>query len=93
MAPVFARSEPHETVWNFMKGRIQERYEDNLHAYDELRAAILAAWKAVEGAFLMELLESMPARCQAVIDTNTRYSFHDHLPHQTAWRIIYVPQH
>jgi hypothetical protein len=59
-----------------MKDWTQERYEDNLHAYNELRAAILAAWEAVDGAFLMGLLESMPARCQAVIDADgmhTRY--------------------
>jgi hypothetical protein len=48
-----------------MKDWIQERYEDNLRAYDEIRAAVLAAWEAVDGAFLMGLLESMPARCGA----------------------------
>ena len=59
-----------------MKDWIQEHYDDNLYTYDELRAAVLAAWEAVDGAFLTELLESMPARCQAVIDANgmhTRY--------------------
>jgi DDE superfamily endonuclease len=67
---------PIKTVWNWMKDWIQERYKDNLRAYDELRAAILAAWEAVDSAFLLGLLESMPARCQAVIDANgmhTRY--------------------
>ena len=42
---------------NWIKDWIQERYEDNLHAYDELWAATLTAWEAVEGVFLMELLE------------------------------------
>jgi transposase len=59
---------PIETVWNWMK--------DELRGYDELRTAILAAWEAVPTAYLTELLEGMPARCQAVIDANgehTRY--------------------
>jgi hypothetical protein len=59
-----------------MKDWIQEGYKDNLRAYDKLRAAILAAWKAVDSALSLGLLESMPARCQAVIDANgmhTRY--------------------
>jgi hypothetical protein len=44
--------------------------------YTRLRAAIIAAWEAVLTAYPLKLLESMPARCQAVIDANgmhTRY--------------------
>ena len=33
---------------------IQEHYDDNLRMNDDLRAAILAAWEAANGAFLME---------------------------------------
>jgi hypothetical protein len=36
----------------------------------------MAAWEAVDGAYLDELLESMTQRCQAVIDadgSHTRY--------------------
>jgi hypothetical protein len=58
------------SFYGFRSFGIQERYKDNLRLYDKLRAAILAAWKAVDGAFLMGLLESMPARCQAVIDAD-----------------------
>jgi transposase len=60
---------PIEMVWNWMKDWIQERY-------DELREAIIAAWDAVPDAYLNQLLEEMPAKCQAVIDANglhTRY--------------------
>ena len=67
---------PIEKVWNWMKDWIQERYDDNLRGYDELREAITAAWNAVPVAYLNELLEEMPARCQAVVDANgmhTRY--------------------
>jgi transposase len=69
-------SSPIETVWNWMKDWIQEHHNNNLRTYDGLRAAILAAWEAVDAAYLLELLQSMPARCQAVIDANgmhTRY--------------------
>jgi transposase len=67
---------PIETVWNWMKDWIQECYDDDLRSYDALRAAINAAWEAVEEDFLLQLLEAMPARCQAVIEANglhTRY--------------------
>jgi hypothetical protein len=53
-----------------MKDWIQERHSDTLHGYDALREAILNAWNAVPDAYLNELLEEMPARCQAVIDAN-----------------------
>jgi hypothetical protein len=59
-----------------MKDWIQEHYDDNLRAYDALREAIVAAWNAVPETYLLKLLESMPARCQAVVDANgmhTRY--------------------
>jgi hypothetical protein len=59
-----------------MKDWIQEHDGDNLRTYNGLRAAILAAWEAVDAAYLLELLQSMPARCQAVINANrmhTRY--------------------
>ncbi len=44
--------------------------------YDALREAIQVAWNAVPESYLLELLKSMSARCQAVIDANgmhTRY--------------------
>ena len=48
----------------------------NLRSSDAAREAILAAWTAVPQTFLSELLQSMPATCQAVINVNgiqTRY--------------------
>ncbi len=51
-------------------------YDDSLTQYDALRAAIVAAWNAVPEIYLAELLKSMSARRQAVIDANgqhTRY--------------------
>jgi hypothetical protein len=59
-----------------MKDWIQDRFDDKLYEYGALRAAVLAAWEAVDERYLNELLESMPQRCQEVIDANgshTRY--------------------
>ena len=67
---------PIEMVWNWMKDWIQERYSDDLHTYDQLRAAIIAAWDAVPQSYLLELLESMPARCQAVIQANGSHTMY-----------------
>jgi hypothetical protein len=57
-----------------MKDWIQERYNDNLRGYDQLRTAITEAWNAVPESYLLELLESMPARCQAVIDADGKHT-------------------
>jgi DDE superfamily endonuclease len=65
---------PIETVWNWMKDWIQDRYDDELRGYDELRAAIVAAWEAVPAVYLSELLEQMPTCCQAVIDANGEHT-------------------
>jgi transposase len=67
---------PIETLWNWMKDWIQNTYGDDVHGYDAIRRAVTAAWDAVPDELLAELIESMPARCQAVIDANgmhTRY--------------------
>lgn len=50
-----------------MKDWIKDRYDDDLHGYDELRRAITEAWKAVPESYLLELFESMHKRCQVVI--------------------------
>lgn len=58
-----------EMVWNWMKDWIQERYpDDHKLSYDALREVVRAAWDAVPERFLKGLIESMQARCQAVID-------------------------
>ncbi len=65
---------PIEHVWNKMKDWIQERWEDSLHSHDELRAAISAAWEAIEESYLEELLSTMHDRCQAVIDADGKHT-------------------
>lgn len=67
---------PIEKLWNWMKDWIQDRYDDTLRSYDALRIAIKEAWDAVPADYLKELIEEMPARCQAVRDAggmHTRY--------------------
>ena len=68
---------PIEMVWNWMKDWIQEHYpNDNELSYNLLREVVRAAWDAVPETFLKDLIESMPARCQAVIDAcggHTKY--------------------
>lgn len=66
---------PIETVWNAMKDWIQENYTEKL-SYDQLRGAVMAAWDQISEQFLDDLVNLMPARCEAVILANgmhTRY--------------------
>ena len=52
-----------------MKDWIQDHYSqaDKL-SYDALRKAVREAWDVVTPEQLNELINEMPARCQAVID-------------------------
>jgi len=62
---------PIEAVWNIMKDWIQEHYGDqDKLSYNTLRNAVREAWDAVTPEQLDELIGSMPARCQAVIDAD-----------------------
>jgi hypothetical protein len=62
---------PIETCWNWMKDYIEDKYGlEEKPWYDNLRVYVNEAWEALPNDFLQELLASMPARCQAVIDAN-----------------------
>jgi ketohexokinase/beta-glucosidase len=55
---------PIETLWNWMKDWIQERYpEDDDLSYDDLRSVVRASWDAVPETFLKDLIDTMQARC------------------------------
>ena len=43
-------------------------------SYDKLYNVVTEAWKAVLEAYMMELLATMPARCEAVIAANGMYT-------------------
>ena len=60
---------PIEMIWDDMKNWIQEHYPERL-TYTTLRKAVREAWDSISERRLNELLDEMPARCQAVIDAN-----------------------
>ncbi|KAJ3466932.1 hypothetical protein MRS44_004496 [Fusarium solani] len=61
-------------AWDMIKTKIEE---DRLVAHLRGRSAVVEAietWNWIEEAHLMTLIESMPARCQAVIDADGMYT-------------------
>lgn len=54
-----------------MKDYIEDKWglEEQL-GYDRLRSYVKEAWEELPDEYLQELLASIPARCQAVIDAN-----------------------
>src|SRR5437588_681896 len=60
---------PIEKVWHIMKNYLQDNFSENM-SYDRLRDAVKEAWGAVGQHEFRELIESMPAQCQAVIEAN-----------------------
>jgi len=64
---------PIERVWHIMKNYIQDNYSETLN-YSNLRIAVKDAWEKVGEDEFKALIESMPARCQAVIDANRLFT-------------------
>lgn len=56
-----------ETLWNKMKDWLGAQYPEQRASYDQLRAHVQ---EAIGEHTLEELLESMPAHCEAVIEAN-----------------------
>jgi len=52
-------------VWDWIKDCIEKKFPEKM-SYDKLRAAVKEAWDAVPEEYLMELLDSMDDRCEAV---------------------------
>jgi transposase len=65
---------PIETLWNKMKDWLAIHYPAVRVPYRQLRTQVQEAWQAIEQQTLRELLDSMPARCQAVIDAQGGYT-------------------
>jgi ketohexokinase/beta-glucosidase len=65
---------PIEAVWNQMKDYIELHYPDQpggrQYTYDQLRVIVREAWDSISIETLRELIDSMQARCQAVIDAD-----------------------
>jgi len=60
---------PIERVWHIMKNYLQDNFPEVM-SYDVLRGAVKEAWENVGQSEFETLIQSMPARCQAVIDAN-----------------------
>jgi len=52
-----------------MKNYLPDNFPENM-TYDRLRVAVKTAWDNVGEHEFRDLIESMQARCQAVIDAN-----------------------
>lgn len=67
---------PIEDIWNWMKDYIKLAYEieKTFNSYDNLRRVVKEAWEAVPLEKLVERLETMPQRCQDVIDAEGGYT-------------------
>jgi transposase len=65
---------PIETIWNWMKDWIEEKYEDKQYPYEQLRKIVKEAWDEIPDERLIELLNTMPQRCQDVITAKGGYT-------------------
>ena len=69
---------PIEAVWNLMKDYIERHYPDlesgKQLLYDKLREVVREAWDSISIDDLRELIDSMPERCQAVIDADSGHT-------------------
>ena len=64
---------PIERVWHLMKNYLQDHFPE-IMGYDQLRSAVKEAWDKVGAFEFKALVESMPERCQAVIDANSFFT-------------------
>ena len=67
---------PIETLWKHIKEYLQEKYRDcPFKSYEQQKERIIEAWEIVVTlGLLRELIESMPARIEAVIAANRRFT-------------------
>ncbi|KAG2212059.1 hypothetical protein INT46_009433 [Mucor plumbeus] len=59
---------PIEHVWSELARKLRRR-KNLIHNTEELRRELLLAWENIDVEFTAKLIESMPKRCQAVIDS------------------------
>lgn len=67
---------PIETIWDWIKDYLQEKYPDVHRSYPRLRDAVNEAWNSITDEQVRELIATMPDRCQAVIEAkggHTKY--------------------
>ena len=65
---------PIEAVWSLMKSYIQAHYPEfergSQRPINEVRVIIQEAWESITSQQLLRFIESMPRRCQAVVEAN-----------------------
>jgi transposase len=62
---------PIESVWDDIKDYIDERLPPGGDLlYERLKRLVQQAWDSVSEDYLRELLQSMPARCRAIIEAD-----------------------
>jgi ketohexokinase/beta-glucosidase len=61
---------PIETVWDWIKDYVQEKYPEVQRSYPRLREAVTEAWNSITNEQIRELIGTMHERCQAVIDAH-----------------------
>jgi transposase len=58
---------PIENVWSYLTDKVYKNGKQ-FHSLEDLKSAISKAWDEMPDWYLARLVESMPARIQAVID-------------------------
>jgi hypothetical protein len=61
---------PIKTLWNDIKDYIQEHYPKVHSSYKRLRVAVQEAWESIIHERIKELVYSIRARYQAMIDAD-----------------------
>jgi hypothetical protein len=59
---------PIEHVWSELARKLRRR-KNLIYNTEDLRRELLLAWENIDVEFTAKLIESMPRRCQAVIDS------------------------
>ncbi len=66
---------PIETLWNILKDYLQARMDAAENwTQEQLRGHLMDCWDQIQDEVLDELIESMKARCEAVIATEGGYT-------------------
>lgn len=58
---------PIEHLWSVLKIKVREQNPRNIR---DLKQAIVSEWDKIDSNVFKKLVESIPRRCQAVIDAN-----------------------
>jgi transposase len=61
---------PIKTLWNRIKDIIKEKDPEIHRSYPKLKRAIIEAWEIITDKEIRDLIRTMLARCQAVIDAD-----------------------